>query len=140
MGLVEAQRVALEDSDKKHSEQAAVNPRISKEQAEFHGACSHLVLRVDSQHNDTLASIKGQDMCDLVGGIIGDLIETKTKTTAKDMQQMNDIIISHETREANMATYFDKLMGERLAEGAMLMKSFELVDTQLLNLTMEMAR
>ena len=117
---------------------------MSKENAELRGACTQHAVRMDTRFNGIVESIKGQDMVDLVETVAADMIEIKIeaafKTLSADVDRMTEIIEIHEKREQGMATYLDNLMGERPAEGAVIMKSFELVDTQILSLNGEMAR
>ena len=140
----ELQRLAAEASEKRFEEQAAVNLRMFKEHAELRGACTQHAVRMDTKFNDIIASIKGQDMVDLVEAVATDMIEIKIETAFKalsnDVEKMKGIIDLHETQKQNMASYLDNLMGERPAEGAVIMKSFELVDTKILNVTAEVAR
>ncbi len=99
---------------------------------------------MDTRSNGIVESIKGQDMVDLVETVTADMIEIKIetafKTLTKDVDRMKEIIDVHEKREQGMAAYLDNLMGQRPAEGAVIMKSLDLVDTQILNLTGEMSR
>ena len=138
----ETQRIVIETADKKFEEQAAVNLRMMKEHAELRGICTQHAVRNDTKLNGVMDSIKGQDMVDLVESVAADMIEVKIETAFKalsvDIDQMKKIITVHETREQGMAAYLDNLMGERPAEGAVIMTSFDRVDTQILNITSEM--
>ena len=124
----EAQRLSMEDQQKAMDEQAAVNLRLFKEHAELRGECTQHAIRLDTKSNQILASIKGQDMCDLVEGVTGDLIDAKLESITTDLEKMKNIIDIHEKREVGMATYLGNFAGERPAEGAAIMQSFEVVN------------
>ncbi len=53
---------------------------------------------------------------------------------------MKNIVDMHDKREAGVANYLDGLMGERPIEGAMNVKSFEHVDSQMLDIKQEVIR
>ena len=69
-----------------------------------------------------------------------DLFGNKIQAIDADVQKMKSVISLHETREVTMAAYLDTLVGDRPAEGVAIMKGFENMDVQVLNLTTEMSR
>ena len=92
----ETQRLATEAAEQKFQEQAAVNLRMFKENAELRGACTQHAVRMDTRFNGIVESIKGQDMVDLVETVAADMIEIKIeaafKTLSADVDRMKEII------------------------------------------------
>jgi hypothetical protein len=97
-------------------------------------------VRLETLRVEILESIKGQDMIVLVGGVIGDMLGAKVLVASSDLGKMKGISKVHGRREAAIATYLDKLAGDRPAEGLMIMKSLESVDAQIVCLTGELSR
>ena len=136
----EAQRLGLEASERRHDEQGTLNARVFKDFADLRGTCTQHAVRIETSHAELRESLQGQDLVTAVGNVLGPLLEAKVAAISSDMEKVKEIVDVHEKREAGMAKYLDGLMGERPVEGAMIVKSFEHVDAQILQVKADMAR
>ena len=128
----ETQRLGLEASDERHEEQGAVNIRVFKDFANPRGTCTQHAVRPETSHVELLERLKGHDMVTAFGNVLGPLLDAKVAATNHDLDKMKGIVEIHEKRETGMANHLDSSMGERPIEAAMIIKGFEHVDTQIL--------
>ena len=62
----ETQRLAVQSQEMKIDEQAAAILRLMKDCAELRGACTQNALRICTNQNEILESVRGKDMVELV--------------------------------------------------------------------------